>query len=132
MDLKSQPMAWKGLLRVNRLINSKLVKGRFAFQALSAPFKVYADGVTSPLMEERPAFRELIALELDDREGRQRLLNDPSYQVRFRKDWMSGKQGFNLARLARRLGFEPTTFNHGNGFGSGHARVERAEHAGDL
>lgn len=111
MDLKSQPMAWKGLLRVNRLINSKLVKGRFAFQALSAPFKVYADGVTSPLMEERPAFRELIALELDDREGRQRLLNDPSYQVRFRKDWMSGKQGFNLARLARRLGFEPTTFN---------------------
>ncbi|MFZ5532117.1 MAG: N-acyl-D-amino-acid deacylase family protein [Pseudomonadota bacterium] len=111
MDLSSSPMAWKGLLRVNRLINSKLLKGRFAFQALSAPFKVYADGVTSPLMEERPAFRELIALELDDREGRQRLLNDPAYQARFREAWMSGKQGFNLARLARRLGFEPTTFN---------------------
>jgi N-acyl-D-aspartate/D-glutamate deacylase len=110
MDLSSSPMAWKGLLRVNRLINSKLLKGRFAFQALSAPFKVYADGVTSPLMEERPAFRELIALELDDREGRQRLLNDPAYQARFRKDWMSGKQGFNLARLARRLHVEPTTF----------------------
>jgi len=110
MDLISQPMAWRGLLRVNRLINSRLLKGRFAFQALSAPFKVYADGVTSPLLEERPAFRELIALELDDREGRQRLLNDPAYQARFREAWMSGKRGFNFARLARRLGVEPTTF----------------------
>ena len=110
MDLSATPMAWKGLLRVNRLINSRLLKGRFAFQALSAPFKVYADGVTSPLLEERPAFRELIALELDDREGRQRLLNDPAYQARFREAWMSGKRGFNFARLARRLHIEPTTF----------------------
>lgn len=110
MDLSATPMAWKGLLRVNRLINSRFLRGRFAFQALSAPFKVYADGVTSPLMEERPAFRELIALELDDREGRQRLLNDPAYQARFREAWMSGKRGFNFARLARRLHIEPTTF----------------------
>ena len=52
------------------------MKGDITFQALSAPFKVYADGVTTPLLEEKPAFRELNALDTQDREGRQKLLDE--------------------------------------------------------
>ncbi|MDY6943815.1 MAG: amidohydrolase family protein [Pseudomonadota bacterium] len=111
MDLSANRFAWKGLLRINRFINSRFMRGKFAFQALSAPFTVYGDGTTTPFMEEKPAFRELNALDLEDREGRQKLLRDPAFQERFRGDWMTGKRGFNLARLARIIGVEPTTFN---------------------
>jgi len=111
MDLIANKRAWGMLLRLNKFVNSRLMQGRFVFQALSAPFVVYADGTTSPLMEEKPAFRELNCLDLDDRASRQRLLDDPAYRERFRADWMAGKVGFNLARLARKLGVEPTTFS---------------------
>ncbi|HBC55942.1 MAG TPA: hypothetical protein DCZ03_02140 [Gammaproteobacteria bacterium] len=110
MDLNANQRAADGILRFNSLLNSDLVRGDFTFQALSAPFRVYADGVTTPLLEEKPAFRELNACEVEDREGRLKLLNDPSYQQRFRADWMAGKVGFNLARLLRKLHMEPTTF----------------------
>lgn len=111
MDLNANKKAAKGLLRFNKLLNSKFVKGRFAFQALSCPFRVYADGVTSPLLEEKPAFRELNCIEIEDVEGRISLLNDPGYIERFRQDWMIGKTGFNLARIQRKLSIEPTTFS---------------------
>lgn len=111
MDLKTNRRAKDGLIRISQLINSNFLGGHFVFQALSAPFTVYADGTTSPLMEEKPAFRELNALDLSDKAGRQRLLNDPLYCERFRRDWRAGKDGFNMARLLRKLGVEPTTFS---------------------
>ena len=110
MDLNANQRGADGLLRFSKLLNSKLVGGDFTFQALSAPFKVYADGVTTPLMEEKPAFRELNAIDVADVESRRKLLDDPAYQERFRKDWRLGKDGFNIPRLLRKLHIEPTTF----------------------
>ena len=110
MDLNSNKKAAKGLLRFNKFLNSDWIRGNFSFQALSCPFRVYADGVTTPLLEEKPAFRELNCIEIEDVEGRKRLLNDVGFIERFRKDWMMGKQGFNFARLQRLLSIEPTTF----------------------
>jgi N-acyl-D-aspartate/D-glutamate deacylase len=111
MDLNSNKRAKDGLLRFSKFLNSKLMQGDFTFQALSAPFRVYADGVTTPLMEEKEAFRELNCIEVEDSDSRRALLSDPSYIERFRKDWMRGKEGFNLARLQRKLHVEPTTFS---------------------
>lgn len=111
MDLHANKRGAAGLLKFSKLLNSNFLKGDFTFQALSAPFKVFADGVTTPLLEEKPAFRELNACEVEDREGRQKLLNDPAFQQRFRKDWRTGKDGLNLARLQRKLQIEPTTFS---------------------
>jgi len=111
MDLNVNKKAAKGILRFNKFLNSDWVKGNFAFQALSCPFRVYADGVTTPLLEEKLAFRELNSIEIEDIEGRKRLLNDPGFLERFRKDWMTGKQGFNLAHLQCLLSIEPTTFS---------------------
>lgn len=111
MDLNSNKKAKDGLLRLSKFLNSKFIKGDFTFQALSSPFRVYADGVTTPLMEEKEAFRELNCIELEDTDARISLLNDPGYIERFKKDWLAGKQGFNLARLQRKLSIEPTTFS---------------------
>lgn len=111
MDLHANKRGASGLINFSKILNSRLLKGDFTFQALSAPFKVWADGVTTPLLEEKPAFRELNACDVHDRESRLKLLNDPSFQERFRKDWREGKDGYNLARLKRKMEIEPTTFS---------------------
>lgn len=111
MDLNSNKRAKDGLLRFSKLLNSNYINGDFTFQALSSPFRVYADGVTTPLMEEKEAFRELNCIELEDPDARRALLSDPAYIERFRKDWMMGKEGYNFARLQRILHIEPTTFS---------------------
>src|SRR5690606_14793845 len=84
MDLNTNKRGAKSILTLSKLLNSDFMKGDITFQALSAPFKVYADGVTTPLLEEKPAFRDLNALDTGNREGRQKLLNDPAFQQRFR------------------------------------------------
>jgi N-acyl-D-aspartate/D-glutamate deacylase len=90
-------------MALTRIINSPLVHGRFRLQALAAPFRVYADGAITPLAEELPALRELNEIDLEDREARLSLLNDPAYCQRFRKMWYHDKKGFSVARIKRWL-----------------------------
>jgi N-acyl-D-aspartate/D-glutamate deacylase len=85
-------------------MNSWLFKGRLHFQALGTNFRVWADGIVSPLYEELPSTCALIAREYDDREGRMALLNDPAWEEQFRGDWAHGRSGFNLAHLKTKLG----------------------------
>ncbi|HYW04908.1 MAG TPA: N-acyl-D-glutamate deacylase [Gammaproteobacteria bacterium] len=98
-------------LKLTRLLNSRLVNGRFRLQALSAPFKVWADGPITPLAEEIPELRELNEPDLEDRETRRRTLDDPDYVRRFRRMWFRGKSGFNIANLKRRLNIEDLVLN---------------------
>lgn len=88
------------------LLNSRLIGGHFRFQCLSAPFKVWSDGVITPLAEEVPELRRLNELDLEDREGRRRILDDPDYVRAFRRMWHHGKRGFGPARLKRLLRIE--------------------------
>ena len=90
-------------LSLSRLLNSRLLKGMFRFQALAAPFKVWSDGMITPLAEEVPELRRLNECDLDDRAGRLQIMNDPDYVRAFRKMWFKGKRGFNLANLMRLL-----------------------------
>lgn len=90
-------------LFLSHLLNSRLLKGMFRFQALSAPFKVWSDGVVTPLAEEVPELRRLNECDLDDRAGRALIMNDPAWVAAFRRMWMRGKQGFGPARLKRLL-----------------------------
>ncbi len=92
-------------------LNSWVLKGNFYFQVLASPFKVYWDGPINPLAEEIPIFRELNELDLEDKQGRLDLLSDPEYRKRFRKMWMHGKQGFNIANLFRKLNREEFSFS---------------------
>ncbi|NNE58537.1 MAG: amidohydrolase family protein [Hellea sp.] len=93
-----------------RLLNSRLLNGKFYMQALAAPFKIWADHMYSPLSEEIDELREIVEIDLEDKEARERLLSDPDYIARFKKMWMTGKTGFGSARLRRKLRLEDYAF----------------------
>lgn len=98
------PDAHKSVLGFAALLNSKLFKGNIHFQALGTNFRIWSDGIVSPLYEELDTTCELIAKEYDDVEGRMALLNDPDFIRRFREDWHYGRRGRNLAHLKAKLG----------------------------
>ena len=105
---------WKLSLMVktlSRLLNSSMIQGDFHMQALGAPFKVWSDGAITPLAEEIPELRRLNETDLEDREARRKILHEPAYIKSFKAMWMSGKQGWNLARLKRKLNVEDYAFN---------------------
>jgi N-acyl-D-aspartate/D-glutamate deacylase len=109
LDLVQNRHAIRPILGLARGLNSRALGGRIRFQALSAPFHIHAEGVTTPLMEERPAFRELLARDHDDVDGRRRLLDDSAFRDRFRHDWFAGRRG--IAGLLRRVGLDRSTFS---------------------
>ena len=98
------PDASRVFLGFAGLVNSRLFKGDMHFQALGTNFRIWSDGIVSPLFEELPSTSELIAKEYDDVAGRLALLNDPDFIARFRADWHHGRRGRNLAHLKARLG----------------------------
>jgi N-acyl-D-aspartate/D-glutamate deacylase len=98
------PQASQMFLRLAGLLNSRLLQGNIHFQALGTNFRVWSDGIVSPLFEELESTCKLIAKEYDDVEGRRALLNDPAWVEEFRRDWHRGRKGRDLARLKARLG----------------------------
>ncbi|MEM1190472.1 MAG: aminoacylase [Pseudomonadota bacterium] len=105
MELVLAPRATKAFLGFAALMNSWLFKGNLHFQALGTNFRVWSDGIVSPLYEELPSTAQLIALEYDDAEGRHALMHDPSWVEQFREDWMHGRTGGDLASFKARIGF---------------------------
>ncbi len=110
LDVASNRNIRRLALLITRILNSRIVRGHFRFQALAAPFRVYWDGPVNPLAEEIPVLRELNQLDLEDRAGRRDLLDDPAFRRRFADMWMAGKRG-GLDGLRRRLRLEPMAFD---------------------
>ncbi len=104
MEFAVAPRGADAFLGFARLMNSRLFKGNIHFQALGTNFRVWSDGIVSPLYEELGSTCRLIAKEYDDVAGRLALLNDPGFVEAFRKDWLHGRAGWTLARLRARLG----------------------------
>ena len=96
---------------LSKIINSKFMRGEFYLQALGASFKVWADGAVTPLSEEIPELRALNETDLEDRQVRQKILQDPDYIQAFRDMWMKGKKGFGIARLKRLWRLEDYAFS---------------------
>ena len=99
----------KGLARLGQALTWVLngpLGGHFRLQALAAPFKIWTEGAITPLAEEIPPLRWLNELELDDRAGREQLMDDPDWQREFLAMWREGKQGVSVARLKRLLRLE--------------------------
>jgi len=93
------------------VLNSKFIKGKFYLQALGGRFKLWSDGLLTPIAEEIPELRALNETDLEDRDARMVLLNDPEYRQAFRAMWMNGKQGWGLARLRRKMNIEVYAFD---------------------
>ena len=104
MEMTAAPNLSKLFLGVAKLLNSKLLDGRLHFQALGTNFRVWSDGIVSPMFEELSSTAELIALEYDDYEGRQRLMHDPEWVERFRKEWRHGRTGDDFASWKAKRG----------------------------
>jgi len=114
LDVASNRSIRRLALLITRILNSRLIRGRFRFQALAAPFRVYWDGPVNPLAEEIPVLRELNQLDLEDRTGRRALLDDAGFRRRFADMWMAGKNG-GLDGLRRRLRLEQMAFDRDPG-----------------
>lgn len=104
MEFALMPKGSNLFLGFAKVMNSKLFRGDMHFQALGSNFRVWSDGIVSPLYEEMASTCKLIAREYDDVAGRMALLNDPGFIAEFRRDWLHGRRGFNLAHLKARLG----------------------------
>ncbi|MGD7069833.1 N-acyl-D-amino-acid deacylase family protein [Acetobacter sp. AAB5] len=106
IDLQTNRSAMYLCLLLSSILNSQVLKGNLRFQALSSSFRIWSDGAINPIADEVPEFRVLNELELDDRQGRARILNTPAWVKAFRKMWLKGKNGWSLARMLRRLRLE--------------------------
>ena len=105
MEMTAAPRAGRLFLKVASLLNTWLFKGKLHFQALGTNFRVWSDGIVSPLFEEMAATSQLIAKEYDDIEGRKALLHDPDWVELFRKEWMHGRTGGDFASWKAKRGF---------------------------
>jgi N-acyl-D-aspartate/D-glutamate deacylase len=106
LDVRSNRNIIRSAYALTRLLNSRLLKGRFTLQTLAARFKVWADGPVTPLSEEIPELRELMIPDLEDDAGRRRLYEDPAFEARFKAMWRKGKTGRSLDRVKRLLRLE--------------------------
>lgn len=91
IDLVHERKAWKTFLGLARFLNSPLMQGKFHFQVLGTPFKIWCVGPISPVFEEFSTTRPLLECELEDREGRRRILSQPAYIEKFEHDWFDRK-----------------------------------------
>lgn len=104
MEFVLAPKASNGFLGFAALANSKLMQGNIHFQALGTNFRIWSDGIVSPLFEELETTCQLIAKEYDDVEGRMALLNDPAWVEEFRREWRHGRFGNNPAHWRAKMG----------------------------
>ncbi|MGQ0501026.1 MAG: N-acyl-D-amino-acid deacylase family protein [Panacagrimonas sp.] len=111
LDLHMNRLMVKVALLMTRILNSRWIGGRFRLQALGASFRTWSDGMITPLAEEVPVLRQLNELDLEDRAGRQALMNDAGWSDEFRRMWRHGKQGLSKARLKRWLRIDGNVFS---------------------
>ncbi|HEY6876662.1 MAG TPA: hypothetical protein VI299_01535, partial [Polyangiales bacterium] len=83
-DAKALPGLTRALTALTRWFN-RWFSGDVRWQHLPVPFEVYADGMDMVVFEEFGAGRA--ALHLKDQLERTRLLEDPAYRHRFRRDY---------------------------------------------
>jgi len=105
---------WKllGMIKVlAHMLNSAIFRGNFHMQALGARFKTWSDGAITPLAEEIPELRRLNETDLEDKEGRLAIMNDPDFIAAFKAMWLKGKQGFGIDRLKRLINLEDYAFH---------------------
>jgi N-acyl-D-aspartate/D-glutamate deacylase len=66
VDLTHERNTHKLFPIIANLLNSRLVNGRFHFQVLGTPFRMFAEGAICPIFEEFESSRRLMALEIED------------------------------------------------------------------
>ena len=86
MDVRSSPGIHRVVGMLSRIVN-RFLDADFRWQALPEVFDLWADGIDLVVFEEFGA--GAAALHFDVPEERARLLSDPSYRARFKRQWRS-------------------------------------------
>jgi N-acyl-D-aspartate/D-glutamate deacylase len=87
VDLTHARRTWKLFPAIARLLNSRLVDGRFHFQVLGTPFRMYAEGAICPIFEEFESSRRLMALDIEDAAGRRAIMATDEFGSLFAREW---------------------------------------------
>jgi len=120
VDLPHERRTWKLFPAIANLLNSKLVNGRFHFQVLGTPFRMYAEGAICPIFEEFDSTRQLMSLDIEDTIGRRAIMATDGFGKLFVHDWHdSGAVAtFNRDLDALRVERCPVTAWCGESFGA--------------
>ena len=95
-SVNNRMQLWQAMA-LTHVLNSAVLDGHLRMQSLAAPFRIYSEGVVSPLAEANPQMRRLIETELEDVEARHKILDDTAFVEEFCAMWDVGKSGFNVA-----------------------------------
>ena len=87
VDLTHERNTWKLFPLIAGLLNSKLVNGRFHFQVLATPFRMYAEGAICPIFEEFGSSRQLMACDIEDAGARRRIMATDAFGELFVREW---------------------------------------------
>jgi N-acyl-D-aspartate/D-glutamate deacylase len=87
VDLTHERRTWKLFPVIASLLNSKLVDGRFHFQVLATPFRMYAEGAICPIFEEFDSSRQLMSCDLENVAERRRIMATPEFGDLFVREW---------------------------------------------
>jgi len=87
VDLTHERRTWRLFPVIADLLNSPLVDGRFHFQVLATPFRMYAEGMICPIFEEFASSRQLMACDVEDAEGRRRVMAADAFGELFVSEW---------------------------------------------
>jgi len=87
VDLTHERRTWKLFPLIADLLNSKLLDGRFHFQVLATPFRMFAEGAICPIFEEFESSRQLMACDIEDVEARRRTMATDAFGELFVREW---------------------------------------------
>jgi len=87
VDLTHARRTWKLFPAIANLLNSRLLDGRFHFQVLGTPFRMFAEGAICPIFEEFESSRRLMALDIEDAAGRRAIMASEEFGELFVREW---------------------------------------------
>src|SRR5512137_2385695 len=87
VDLTHERNTYKLFPLIANLLNSRLLNGRFHFQVLGTPFRMYAEGAICPIFEEFESSRRLMALDIEDAAGRRATMATEDFGATFVREW---------------------------------------------
>lgn len=87
VDLTHERNTWRLFPKIADLLNSKLVDGRFHFQVLATPFRMYAEGMICPIFEEFESSRQLMSCDIEDTDARRRVMATEAFGGLFVREW---------------------------------------------
>ena len=87
VDLTHERNTHKLFPIIANLLNSRLLQGRFHFQVLATPFRMYAEGAMCPIFEEFESSRRLMAIDIEDDAARRSEMQTDEFGAVFVREW---------------------------------------------